>query len=164
MKMKSVVFGLVGGLVLLAAPVARAEDPACGLQAIDRGIDDAIKEIKQSPAMGHAGGHYGKAIKDLMETKKQLRVGCADWDKAGKKANTCEKFAKPAMIEIANPACRIEAIEAALGGTVGAIEASPACGHAGGHYAKARKEIHATMNQLRVGCSDWVKGGMKQGK
>lgn len=85
MNLKNLLFGLAGAAVLLAAPLARAEDPACGLSAIDQGIDGAMAEIKQSPAMGHAGGHYAKALKELHATKAQLRVGCADWVKGGMK-------------------------------------------------------------------------------
>jgi hypothetical protein len=65
-------------------------------------------------------------------------------------AITCEKFAKPEMVPVANPAW--------------AIEASPACGNAGGHDFKGGQTLHATQVQLRVGCADWVKGDMKQGK
>ena len=151
---------VVGGVGVISAP-AQAEHPKCALGVIDRAIDDAEKEIRASPAIGHAGGHYAKALSDLQTTKRQLHEGCDAWEKSGAKPNSCQKVARPEMIPASDPACRIEAIEAALNGVIGAIESSPACGHAGGHYAKAVRDIYASEGQLRIGCRDWVKDGKK---
>ena len=157
--MKKLSLGILAVTVLSLSATARADDPACQTNAIDDGINQAISQIKSSPAMGHAGGHYGKAIKDLENTKKNLHTGCADWVKGGSKANTCEKSAKPEKLVNTNPDCHLDSIEAAIDGVIGAVEASPACGHAGGHYAKAVKDLNGTRKQLREGCAAWVKGG-----
>jgi hypothetical protein len=65
------------------------------------------------------------------------------------------------MVPAADPACSIDLIEAAINGVIAAVEGSPACGHAGGHYAKAVRDLYATESQLRIGCRDWVKDGKK---
>jgi hypothetical protein len=152
---------VVGSVLFLGEPPASADDDACGLRLIDLGIDGAIVEIKASPAIGHAGGHYGRAIRDLEATRRQLHDGCGDWEKGGKKPNRCEKPTRPDMIPPAHKDCRIEAIEAGLDGVVRAIEASPACGHGGGHYANAIRDLHKTEKQLREGCDAWNRGGRK---
>lgn len=80
--MKRTVFGLVSGLVICLAGVAQADEhwhPHCRIEGIEQGLNAAITEIKQSPAMGHAGGHYGRAIEDIERTKKQIREGCRAW-------------------------------------------------------------------------------------
>ena len=163
MNVKNIAMACCCALLGLAS-TARAEDAACGLSAIDDGINQAVSQIKSSPANGHAGGHYGKAIRDLEATKKNLHEGCKAWDKEGKKGNTCEKSAHPERLVNTNPDCHLDAIEAALDGVIGAVEASPACGHAGGHYAHAVKELNATRVQLRAGCTAWAKGGEKPRK
>jgi hypothetical protein len=160
MKKKLVSLTLaVGVIAAIAGPasVAQAEDPKCGIGPIDRAVSDAEREIKSSPASGHAGGHYAKALRDLQATKRQLHDGCAAWENDGAKANSCSKVQRPEMVPAAAPACRIEAIEAAMNGIVAAVEGSPACGHASGHYGKAVRDIYATEAQLRIGCRDWVK-------
>jgi hypothetical protein len=152
---------IVGSVFFLGEPPASADDDACGLRLIDLGIDGAIVEIKGSPAIGHAGGHYGRAIRDLEATKRQLHEGCADWEKGGKKPNRCEKVQRPDMISPAHKDCKIEAIEVGLNGVMTAIEGSPACGHAAGHYGKAIRDLYKTEKQLREGCDAWNKGGRK---
>jgi hypothetical protein len=136
---------------------AKDVNPKCGIATIDRAIADAEREISASPASGHAGGHYAKAIRDLEATKRQLHDGCAAWQKDGAKPNSCSKVQRPEMIPAADPACRIDAIEAAMNGIIGAVEGSPACGHAGGHYGKADHDLYATEAQLRIGCREWAK-------
>jgi hypothetical protein len=80
--MKKTLFGVVAGLAICTAGVAHADEnwhPHCRIAGIEQGINAAITEIKQSPAMGHAGGHYGRAIEDLEKTKRQIREGCRAW-------------------------------------------------------------------------------------
>jgi hypothetical protein len=75
---------LASGAALMTGSNALADapfPPDCRLAGINQGIDGAIAEIKQSPALGHAGGHYAKAIKDLEAVKKQLHEGCHAWNK-----------------------------------------------------------------------------------
>lgn len=57
----------------------------CKLDDINAALDNAIAAIKASPAIGHAGGHYKKAVADLERTKKQLAIGCNQWVKGGEK-------------------------------------------------------------------------------
>lgn len=76
-------FGVVAGVVLFSAGLAKADEfhPHCRIAGIDQGLNAAITEIKQSPANGHAGGHYARAIEDIEKVKKQLREGCRVWMK-----------------------------------------------------------------------------------
>ena len=60
-------------------------NPDCHLEGINSGLDAIIAQIKRSPAYGHAGGHYGKALKDLAKTRKQLHEGCRAWNDSLKK-------------------------------------------------------------------------------
>jgi hypothetical protein len=82
--MKRIAMMLVAGSVLFGAGLAQADDdwhPRCRIHEIEEHMNRAIGEIKQSPAMGHAGGHYGRAIEDLEKVKRQLREGCHAWMK-----------------------------------------------------------------------------------
>jgi hypothetical protein len=86
--MKRLILSLFAGAMLLTATAAIADEPFnpdCHLQGINDGIDGVIAQIKSSPALGHAGGHYAKALKDLEATKKQLHEGCHAWNKSLKK-------------------------------------------------------------------------------
>ena len=61
--MKRIAMMLVAGSVLFGAGLAQADDdwhPRCRIHEIEEHMNRAIGEIKQSPAMGHAGGHYGR--------------------------------------------------------------------------------------------------------
>jgi len=40
------------------------------------------EQIKASPALGHAGGHYQRALGDIEQTRKQLHEGCRAWNKS----------------------------------------------------------------------------------
>ena len=40
------------------------------------------EQIKASPALGHAGGHYQRALEDIEQTRKQLHEGCRAWNKS----------------------------------------------------------------------------------
>ena len=60
--------------------------------------------------------------------------------------------------------CKLDDINAALDNAIAAIKASPAYGHAAGHYKKAHRDLEATKKQLKKGCDAWVKGGEKTGK
>lgn len=99
--MKKILMGLCSTAMLFTAGVAMAEGDAaapaaaapaahteadCQLDAINAKIDEAITAVKASPAYGEAKGHYGKAEKDLLKTKKQLEEGCKAWVKGGEKA------------------------------------------------------------------------------
>jgi hypothetical protein len=73
-----------GGLTMTSSP-AEADDhpfnPDCHLEGINGSLDSAIAQIRSSPAIGHAGGHYGKALEDLQRVKNQLHAGCYAWNK-----------------------------------------------------------------------------------
>jgi hypothetical protein len=74
--------------VLLAPAIARAEEgfnPDCHLEAINASLDSVRDQIKSSPALGHAGGHYKRALEDIEKTRKQLHEGCRTWNKSLKK-------------------------------------------------------------------------------
>jgi hypothetical protein len=81
--MKRIVMMMAAGATLLGSGIARADGddwhPRCRIQGIEQQLNGAITEIKQSPAMGHAGGHYGHAIEDIEKVKRQLREGCRAW-------------------------------------------------------------------------------------
>ena len=84
--MKRILMAAIAGSML--AGVAHADEkynPDCHLEAIDPSINSVIDQIKSSPALGHAGGHYAKALKDLEAVKKQLHEGCVVWNKGQKK-------------------------------------------------------------------------------
>ena len=83
--MKRILMATLAGSMLLSASAFAAENPDCKLDAADASIQATIDAIKSSPALGHAGGHYGKAVKDLEAVKKQLHEGCAAWNKSLKK-------------------------------------------------------------------------------
>ena len=73
------IFGTV-----LRSETAQADDafPAdCRLNAIDPQIDALSAVITSSPALGHAGGHYARAIDDLKRIKAQLHEGCTVWNR-----------------------------------------------------------------------------------
>jgi hypothetical protein len=74
----------IGGLTMTATP-AEADDhpfnPDCHLEAINQSLDSVIIQIRSSPAIGHAGGHYGKALEDIQRVKNQLHAGCYAWNK-----------------------------------------------------------------------------------
>ncbi len=91
--MKRILTSLVAGSLILSSAAAMAgENPDCKLDAADASIQATIDAIKSSPAYGHAGGHYGKAEKDLGAVKKQLHAGCAAWNKdQAKKAGAPSK-------------------------------------------------------------------------
>jgi hypothetical protein len=72
----------------LAPAVARADapfNPDCHLEAINASFDSIRDQIKSSPALGHAGGHYKRALEDIERTRKQLHEGCRAWNKSLKK-------------------------------------------------------------------------------
>jgi hypothetical protein len=93
--MKRMVLATLTGLMLVSSGVAMAADappagdkefnPDCHLDGINQALDGAAEQIKSSPAYGHAGKHYAKALKDLEAVKKQLREGCHAWNKEQKK-------------------------------------------------------------------------------
>lgn len=60
--------------------------------------------------------------------------------------------------------CKLTDIDKSIDDAISAIKASPAYGHAGGHYAKAEKDLTNTKKQLETGCKAWLKGGEKSGK
>lgn len=83
--MKRIAMMWVAGSVLLGAGFAQADEewhPRCRIHEIEEHMNHAINEIKQSPAYGEAGGHYGRAIEDLERVKRQLRDGCHVWMKS----------------------------------------------------------------------------------
>jgi hypothetical protein len=87
--MKRILTATLMGSMILSAGAAFADpqyNPDCHLDSINQSIDAAIAQIKSSPAAGQAGGHYGKAVKDLEHTKKQLEEGCVKWNKDNAKA------------------------------------------------------------------------------
>ena len=72
----------------LSPAIARAEEPFnpdCRLEAINASFDSIRDQIKASPALGHAGGHYKRALEDIERTRKQLHEGCRAWNKSLKK-------------------------------------------------------------------------------
>ena len=79
--MKRMILSVVAGAVLLGgAASALAENPDCHLEGINRDLDSVIAQIQSSPANGHAGGQYAKAIQDLQRVKQQVAAGCRDWN------------------------------------------------------------------------------------
>ena len=78
---------LVAGL-LLAPAIAKAEEgfnPDCHLEAINTSLDSVRDQVKSSPALGHAGGHYKRALEDIEKLRKQLHEGCHAWNAGMKK-------------------------------------------------------------------------------
>jgi hypothetical protein len=79
---------LVSLVALSLAPVASAQgkdfNPDCHLEGINQGLDGVRDEIKSSPALGHAGGHYKRALQDIEKLRKQLHEGCHAWIKSAK--------------------------------------------------------------------------------
>ena len=70
-------------LVLGAAAPALADhpfNPDCHLEGINQALDSVMAQIQSSPAFGHAGGHYGRALEDLKKVKNQLHDGCRAWN------------------------------------------------------------------------------------
>ena len=86
--MKITLLSLVAA-VLLAPAIARAEEkgfnPDCHLEAINASLDSVRDQIKASPALGHAGGHYKRSLEDIEKTRKQLHEGCHAWNQSLKK-------------------------------------------------------------------------------
>jgi hypothetical protein len=78
--------GIGAGAMFLGARVGNADEfhEGCRIKGIEQGLSAAITEIKQSPAFGHAGGHYKRSIEDIEKTKHQLREGCHAWMKEKK--------------------------------------------------------------------------------
>ena len=98
--MKRTVMSVVAGALMLSSGAAFAQgappptggaattapnEADCKISDINGALDTAMNAIKASPAMGHAGGHYAKALKDLEGVKKQLDEGCKAWLKGGEK-------------------------------------------------------------------------------
>jgi hypothetical protein len=89
--MKKVVRGLAAaafiafvGVSLFGSTPAEADEafPSdCHLEGINLGLDSTIAQIKSSPAAGHAGGHYGRALLDIEAVRKQLHEGCRVWNR-----------------------------------------------------------------------------------
>jgi hypothetical protein len=78
---------IVGLATFLGARSGSAENfhEGCRIAGIEQGLNASITELKQSPAYGHASGHYKKAIEDIERTRKQIHEGCRAWMKDGKK-------------------------------------------------------------------------------
>ena len=60
-----------------------------------------------------------------------------------------------------NPDCHLEAIKASLDSVRDQIKASPAYGHAGGHYRRSLEDLERTRKQLHEGCRAWNKSVKK---
>jgi hypothetical protein len=78
----------IAAALLLAPAVARADapfNPDCHLQAINASLDSVREQIKSSPALGHAAGHYRRALEDVERTRKQLHEGCRAWNNSLKR-------------------------------------------------------------------------------
>ncbi len=54
-----------------------------------------------------------------------------------------------------NPDCHLEAVNASLDSVRDQIRASPAYGHAGGHYKRSLQDVERTRKQLHEGCRAW---------
>jgi hypothetical protein len=48
-------------------------------------IDSIKEQIQSSPALGHAGGHYRRALEDADQVRRQLHEGCRAWNKSLRK-------------------------------------------------------------------------------
>ena len=82
--MNRMLLSSIAAALLLAPAVARADqpfNPDCHLEAINASLDSVREQIKASPALGHAGGHYKRALEDIEHTRKQLHEGCRAWNK-----------------------------------------------------------------------------------
>jgi hypothetical protein len=58
--------------------------------------------------------------------------------------------------------CKLDAINASLDSVRDQVKASPAYGHAAGHYAKAEKDVEEIRKQLHEGCRAWEKEASKK--
>lgn len=81
---------LAGGtFAVLTSTTASADEgfpKDCHLEGINGEINSLKAQIKSSPAYGHAGGHYARALEDLEKLRTQLQDGCRLWNKdKGKK-------------------------------------------------------------------------------
>ena len=86
--MKKLMTWSVFAAAVLAGPIARADapfNPDCHLEAINASLDSVRDQVKSSPALGHAGGHYKHALEDLEKLRKQLHAGCHAWNQGLKK-------------------------------------------------------------------------------
>ncbi len=87
--MTRILLSSIAAALLLAPVAARAAEagfnPDCHLEAINSGLDSVRDQIKSSPALGHAGGHYAKALQALEAVRKQLHEGCHAWNASMKK-------------------------------------------------------------------------------
>lgn len=81
--MKRIALSVLAAATLLGPGTALADrpfPPDCHLEFINGRIDEAINQIRSSPAWGHAAGHYAHAIDDLQKVKHQLHEGCKAWN------------------------------------------------------------------------------------
>ena len=53
--------------------------PECQLADFNKTVNDLIVAIRNSPAHGHAAGHYRQAVQTLAKAKEQLARGCERW-------------------------------------------------------------------------------------
>ncbi len=77
--MKRIALSLFASSVMFAAAPALADHPFppdCHLEGINMQLDAAMAQIRSSPAWGHAGGHYARALEDIQKVKKNLHEGC----------------------------------------------------------------------------------------
>jgi hypothetical protein len=86
--MTRILLSSISAVLLLAPAVARADEhfnPDCHLEAINSSLDSVREQVKSSPALGHAAGHYKRALEDVEHVRKQLHEGCRAWNKGLKK-------------------------------------------------------------------------------
>ena len=57
-------------------PVVEHKEGPCALVAINKDLLSVEKEIRQSPAYGHAHGHYRLALHLIGHAMRQLNHGC----------------------------------------------------------------------------------------
>lgn len=149
-------------LCISSLSLAYAADPACKIDAVESAISRLSDIVKSSPAFGHAGGHYAKALKKVQESRTELEGGCAQWEKDGKKPHAAVARKAPAKVPPGlDSRCKIDAIEQEFGGLENQIMESPGFGHAGGHYANALRALSSARHQIWDGCRIWAKHAPK---
>lgn len=68
-------------------PAAEHKEGPCGLHQIHKELVSVEKEIRQSPAYGHAHKHYKLALHLIGRSMRQLNHGCAAYKRDLAKGN-----------------------------------------------------------------------------
>jgi hypothetical protein len=95
--MKRLAFSITAAAALFVSSRGLADplfdppsSPECQLADVNKQLNDLIVQIRNSPAHGHAAGHYRQAVQTLAKAKEQLARGCEKWVADQHKTTTAE--------------------------------------------------------------------------